>query len=372
MSASTSKSRFEQFIAWVRGHRFALALISHVFLFSLCWFMAFGLAYNFKRFGDWFQPFFLLGLPFVLAIKLAVFFSMGLHRGSWRYVSMRDAAQITKASWWSFFWIFCLYYLTVNLDALLGLVGVRGFEFDPFGHRDFPDSVLLLDFVGTVVLVCAARVAVRLHYEQIQPIQEGNAPKLLIVGAGNAGENVVREILRQPVLEYRVVGFLDDDPNKWGALIHTKEVLGPTDKIKSICESYAVDEILIAMPSATRAQVRRVIELCQGANLRFKTLPAMADIITGRAKVQEIRDVNINDLLGRPPVELDSDLIASYLRDRVVLVTGAGGSIGSEMCRQIAPFTPRRLVLLEQAEQNLFEIERELRGAFGELDIVPY
>ena len=372
MNADSATSRLERFTEWVRGHRFALAVFSHIALFALCWFMAFGLAYNFKQFGYWFRPFFLLGLPFILLIKLSVFFKMGLHRGSWRYVSMRDAARVTYASWWSFFWIFLLYFVTVNLDGIAAALGFPNVEFDPFGRRNFPDSVLLLDFVGTVVLVSAARVAVRLHYEQIQPIQEGNAPKLLIIGAGNAGENVVREILRQPVLEYRVVGFLDDDPNKLGGQIHTKEVLGPTDKIKTICDEYAVDEILIAMPSASRTQVRRVIELCQGANLRFKTLPAMADIIAGRARVQEIRDVNINDLLGRPPVRLDDDLIAGYIRDRVVMVTGAGGSIGSEMCRQIAPFSPKRLVLLEQAEQNLFEIERELRGEFPRLHVVAY
>jgi FlaA1/EpsC-like NDP-sugar epimerase len=307
----------------------------------------------------------------VLLVKGATFAFFGLHRGSWRYVSMRDVFQVMKAAWFSFVLIFLAYYSVAYLEGIIRSLGYEQFRFEPFGGIDFPDSVLVIDFAGTVALVCAARFAVRLYHEEIQPIQEGSAPKLLILGAGNAGENVVREILRQPVLEYRLVGFLDDDPNKHRAQIRGIEVLGPIEKIKHFCDLHAVDEILIAMPSASRNQIRRVVERCEGTNLRFKTLPAIADLIAGRAQVQQIRDVDINDLLGRAPVTLDEELIASFTRERVVMVTGAGGSIGSEMCRQIAPFGPRKLLLVEQAEQNLFDIDRELRARFPELPVVP-
>jgi FlaA1/EpsC-like NDP-sugar epimerase len=343
----------------------------HLALFGLSWLVAFGLAYNFKNLDTWFQTFFLPLLPMVLAIKLIVFVAMGLHRSSWRYVSLRDVMRITKAAFVSFTWIFAVYYGLVNAEYIAQLFGANGFVFDPFGGASFPDSVLILDFAGTIALLCGARFAVRLYHEEVQPVQEGTAPKLLIIGAGDAGENVVREILRQPVLQYRVVGFLADDRSQWGTQIHGIEILGGIDKIKEVCAEHAVDEILIAMPTATRKEIRRLVDLCQGTNLRFKTLPAMADLIAGRAQVQQIRDVDINDLLGRAPVELDTAQIAEFIDGRVVAVTGAGGSIGSEMCRQVARFRPARLLLIEQAEQNLFEIDRELRAKFPDIDVRP-
>ena len=350
---------------WARRHHLLVSALAHIGLFAVAWLLAFGLAYNFKHFESWFTVFFLRLLPLVVLIKLIVFGGMGLHRGSWRYVSMRDVIQVTKAAWLSFMWVFILYYGVANAHVI-------GLEIDLFGGDDFPDSVLLLDFAGTIALVCGARIAVRLYHEEVEPAADGGAPKLLILGAGDAGATVAREIVRMPVLNYRPVGFLDDDPAKRGAQIHGVEVLGPISKLKAVCEEYGVDEILIAMPSATRAEIRGVVDLCQGVNLRFKTLPALSDLIAGRTQVQQIRDVDINDLLGRVPVTLDEDEIAKFIRSRVVMVTGAGGSIGSEMCRQIARFKPKRLVLAEQAEQHLFDIDRELKAKFGEIDIVPY
>lgn len=360
---------------WAREHRLLVATSGHLALFVLSWLLAFGLAYNFHKIwveAAWFPNFFLPLLPIVLVIKGLVFWAMGLYRGSWRYVGLRDVMQVTKAAFVSFTWIFAIYYGAANAEFLAQLLGFEGFTFELFGGRDFPDSVLILDFAGTIALICGARFAVRLYHEEMQPVQDGIAPKLLILGAGNAGETVVREILRLPVLQYRMVGFLDDDRAKWGTQIHGIGVLGGIDKIKAICDEHSVDEILIAMPAATRKQVRRVVALCQGTNLRFKTLPAMADLIAGRAQVQQIRDVDINDLLGRAPVELDTAEIAKFLNGRVVMVTGAGGSIGSEMCRQVARFRPKRLLLLEQAEQNLFEIDRELRAHFPDIRVVAY
>lgn len=358
---------------WARSHRMLVSTVAHILLFALTWLFAFGLAYNFREAGTWFQTFFLPLLPLVVVIKLIVFTAMGLHRGSWRYVSMRDVMQVTKAAFLSFVWVFVVYYGAQNFGVLMESIGVSGMDLNLFGTAvdKFPDSVLLLDFAGTVVAVAGARFVFRLYHEEIQPVGEGSAPKVLIVGAGSAGAEVVREILRQPVLEYRLDGFLDDDASKWGQIIHGVEVLGSVSRIREICESHGIDEVLIAMPSGTQKELRRVVELCQGTNVRFKTLPALADLIAGRMQVQQIRDVDINDLLGRPPVELDTGEIAKFIKDRVVAVTGAGGSIGSEMCRQIALFQPKRMLLIEQAEQHLFDIDRELRSAFPDLEIVP-
>jgi FlaA1/EpsC-like NDP-sugar epimerase len=167
------------------------------------------------------------------------------------------------------------------------------------------------------------------------------------------------------------VGFLDDDTSKRHNRIHGVEVLGPTDEIRGVTTRYDVDEVLMAMPSAPQRKVRELVERCEGINLRFRTVPAVADVIEGRVSVSQIRAVDIEDLLGRPPVTLDTEAIAEYIRDKVVMVTGAGGSIGSEMCRQIASFKPQRLILLEQAENNLFSIHRELERAHRDLAVVP-
>ncbi|MCG3127760.1 MAG: UDP-N-acetyl-alpha-D-glucosamine C6 dehydratase [Phycisphaerae bacterium] len=349
----------------MRTQRVWVSVASHLVLFALSWFLAFCLAYNF-RFTQpvWFLDLFLPMLPLVVVVKLVIFHVRGLFHAWWRYVGLRDLFAVTQASWICFLLIWAVYYATMNA-YLLGIGPM------PSAGQDFPDSVFLLDFAGTIALVCGARVAVRLYHEEIRPEGESNLPRLLILGAGDCGANVVREILRMPLLRYRVVGFLDDDTSKHRARIHGVEVLGPIADIKQLAEDRSVDEILIAMPSATKAQIRRVVELCQGTNIRFKTVPAMADLIAGKVSVSQFRNVEINDLLGRAPVALDATDIRAFISTRVVMVTGAGGSIGSEMCRQIASFGPQRLVLVERAEQHLFEIEQELRRSFPALNVVP-
>ncbi len=363
----------------VRRRRAWFSLASHALLFGVSWFLAFGLAFNFNRIGYWVETFFLPLLLPVVIIKVGVFALMGLHRAWWRYVGLRDVFAITQAAWFGFFIVFLLYYCTLNAPNFVAWLGydptwVNRFQllFGRAFREDFPDAVFLLDFAGTIVLVGGARIAMRLYHEEIRASDFGVAPRLLILGAGNAGENVVREILRAPTLAYDIIGFLDDDPAKQGAQIHGVEVLGPIRNLPSVCERHQIDEILIAMPSANQQQVRNVVELCRGTGVTFKTLPSVSDLITGKAQVAQIRDVDINDLLGRAPVKLDEENIASFLRGRVVMVTGAGGSIGSEMCRQIALFEPQRLILVEQAEQHLFEIDKELRESHAELDIAPY
>ncbi len=387
MTPSSQPSAAHLWREWTYRHHLLVSMVSHTIVFALAWVLAFGLAYNFKSSPtlgvpiraikslflelppadpdafDWFTAFCLPLLAPVVAIKLSVFVLMGLHRATWRYVSLRDVFGVTRAAWFGFLVTWLIYYALQNL---------RWFGLQPVFSDKFPDSVFILDFAGTIALVSGARLAVRLYHEEVRPTAEGVAPKLLVIGAGNAGENVVREILRMPVLRYRVVGFLDDDSTKLHSRIHGIEVLGRVDQVSQLCEEHAVDEILIAIPSASRDRLRRVVELCQGANIRFKTVPALSDLISGKASVKEIRDVDINDLLGRPPVQLDQDAIAQFIRDRVVMVSGAGGSIGSEMCRQMAAYGPKRLVLVERSEPSLFVIDRELRTAFPELTVVPY
>ncbi|MBN2295739.1 MAG: polysaccharide biosynthesis protein, partial [Pirellulales bacterium] len=189
--------------------------------------------------------------------------------------------------------------------------------------------------------------------------------------AGDAGETVIREINRMRVERYRVVGLLDDDSSKQNLIIHGVPVLGRTEDIREVCEKYNIEEIIIAMPSATHKELQRVIELCSGTKLKFQSLPGVGELIDGKVTVSQIRPVDINDLLGREAVKLDDEAVARFIQGRVVLVTGAGGSIGSEMCRQLCRYGPARLILLEQAETPLFDIENELRRKHPNLDIVP-
>lgn len=240
-------------------------------------------------------------------------------------------------------------------------------QLDAFWKR--VHGVIMLDLFTTIVLLSGVRMAIRLYHEEYFSPGNKSVKRFLIVGAGDAGEALLREMTRIRADEYRVVGFIDDDPLKQGMRIHGVPVLGTVDSLARVCAEQKVDEIGIAIPSATHTQLRRVVQVCEGAKIRFRTVPSITDIASGKLRVSQIRDVDINDLLGREVVQLDLALIEKFLKNKVVLVTGAGGSIGSEMCRQVCHFGPKRLLLVEQAENPLFFIERELRRDFGDVPI---
>ena len=348
-SILTGPSAWIDYRPWVRaglyGGLFALSLLA-----------AFALRYDFRltdaHGAPWLGRQFLRSLPLALAIKLAVFGRFGLYRSSPRYVGFHDILQLIRASYVSTF-IFVVAFFIIEWMA------------DTPGQffGGFPQLVFIFDLVATVALACGAQVAVRFYHEEYLPLRGTGISRLLIVGAGNAGETVLRTVERMGVITYDVVGFLDDDPKKQRIRIHGVEVLGPTTQIREICERYKVDEVLMAMPSAPQRTVRAIVERCHGTPVHFRTVPALEDLIAGRVQVSQIRDVDIEDLLGRASVTLDTEGIARYIRGKVVMVTGAGGSIGAEMCRQIARFEPQRLVLVEQSENNLFTIEQELARA---------
>lgn len=223
------------------------------------------------------------------------------------------------------------------------------------------EGVIMLDLFTTIMVLSALRMLIRLYHEEFFAETRGTARRVIIVGAGNAGEALLREMLRRKDTNYQVVGFVDDDPAKQQMSIHGITVLGMVDQLPDICEKHSIDEIAIAIPSATRKQLRRVVQVCQGTKLRFSTIPSLTDIAAGKLKVSQMRDVDINDLLGREVIQLDLQQIAAFLTGKVILVTGAGGSIGSEMCRQVCAFDPKLLLLVEQSENPLFFIENELR-----------
>jgi len=295
-------------------------------------------------------------LLFFLVVKLPVFWLFKQYRGWWRYVGISDLLGIFRASLISTLIIVALWFTVGRIDAVRANL--------PPDIKRPAEGVCIADMFATVLMLGGLRIVIRLYYEEFRTAEAGRLKRFLIVGAGNAGEALLREIHRMPVAQYEVVGFIDDDPIKKGTNIHGIPVLGPVEQLPEVCEERNIEEIAIAMPSANHKQLRRVIQVCEGTKIRFRTVPSITDIASGKFRVSQIRDVDINDLLGRETVQLDLDLIEAFAKDKTILVTGAGGSIGSEMCKQLCNFTPKLLLLIEQAENPLFYIERELRKQF--------
>jgi len=346
-------------------HRFSISLLAHGVLFFLALLLAYLIRYTATGARtSWFRQSFLPWVPFFVGVKLVIFGLKGQFRADWMYAGIRDVVNILIAMFYFLLIGFAMVVLFRYLPEMLER------QAPPF-FRSYSRGVLFLDFLAAVFLTCTARLAFRLYHEELRPVAAEGARRALIVGAGHTAELVVREISRMHVERYRVIGLIDDNPTRQHISIHGVPVLGATDDIAEICEEYEIDEILIALPSATQKELRRIIELCSGTTLKFQSLPSVGDLIGGRVTVSQIRPVDIADLLGRDTVELDNEAIGRFLRGRNVLITGAGGSIGSEMARQTCPFGPRKLVLVEQAETPLFDIDNELRADHGDLEIVP-
>lgn len=335
-----------------------LIVLAHLVAFAVSLLMSFLATSNMQLQAEWLTKQYPTLLVLVLIIKTVIFGLFKQYRGWWRYVGISDLTGILRAS-------------LVSTMLLFG-VWVAGLYIDPVRKNipnifDVSQAVFVVDMFCTILLLAGLRMVIRLYYEEFRTVETGKLKRFLIVGAGNTGESLLREIHRMSVAEYDVVGFIDDDPAKQGIHIHDIPVLGTVEQLPVICEEKNIEEVAIAMPSATVPQRRRVVQVCQGTKVRFRTVPSMTDIAAGRFRVSQIRDVDINDLLGREAIQLDTDLIESFIRGKIILVTGAGGSIGSEMCRQICRFGPKLLLLVEQAENPLFYIERELRERFPDI-----
>jgi len=343
-------------------YRKPLIILAHLAAFSLSLLLSFLLASNMQFNRTWLVEQYPLMLLAVLIVKLSIFALFKQYQGWWRYVGITDLFGIFRASLISTVVIVGLWYVFLAIPQAR-----RNPQFQALAVIN--QGVFIADMFGTVLLLSGLRMAIRLYYEEFRTIEASRLKRFLIIGAGNAGEALLREIHRMSVTQYDVVGFIDDDPAKKGINIHGIPVLGSVEQLPQICEQHSIDEIAIAMPSATHRQLRRVIQVCAGTKIRFRTVPSITDIASGRLRVSQIRDVDINDLLGRETVQLDLNLIEDYLRDKVILVTGAGGSIGAEMSRQVCNFQPKQLLLLEQAENPLFAIDRELKSIFPDIDI---
>ena len=341
-----------------------LIILAHIAAFAASLILSFLLA-NKMQFRDangrnWLVEQYPLLLLFFIIIKLLIFGLFKQYRGWWRYVGITDLFGIAGASLVSTIIIIALWFTMLNTTsvrrALVNLTEVS-------------QGVFMADMFATILLLAGLRMAIRLYYEEFRTVEAGRLKRFLIIGAGNAGEALLREIHRMPVAQYDVIGFIDDESAKQGINIHGIPILGTVEQLPKICKERNIEEIAIAMPSSTPAELRRVVRVCEGTKIRFRTVPSITDIASGKFSVSQIRDVDINDLLGREAVELDLHLIEAFAKDKTILVTGAGGSIGSEMCRQICNFNPMLLLLIEQAENPLYYIEQELRKQFPRVTI---
>ena len=315
-------------------------------LVALSFYLAFRLRFLDDAHGlpDRYETLFLQALGFVVAGKVVVFAAFGLYQKWWRYVSGRDFVQIVRA-----------------VAVASGLLVVVFTVAQPFANS-IPRSVAVIDFVLTLLLIAGARLAVRLIVER--PSRGARIPKheVLVIGAGSGGQMVVRELQLNPNLGATAIGFVDDDPRKRGMRMSGGlKVLGSTKQIATILDETEPDEVVIAIPSAPGTLRAKVVAACREREIRVRTLPTVFELLRGGVQLnKQLREVQVEDVLGRDPIVVELDRVGAYLRDRIVLVTGAGGSIGSELCRQIARVGPRLLVMLDHAEDNLFEIDREM------------
>ena len=288
-------------------------------------------------------------LPFVLLIKLVLAWQCGLMHGWWRYVGISDMLDISKASLLSSSVIFCL------VEAVLNVPG-------------YPRSVVVIDLFLTIMVLGGARFAVRAYTERARSYGAHNT---LIIGAGEAGSAIVRELQQNSSLNYNPVGFVDDNHSKKGVKIHGVKVLGSTDALHELIIEHKVNCVMIAIPRAKGRLVETIIAKCRECKVDFKILPPIGDWINKPVSLSQVRQLRVEDLLERAPVALDLDQIRGRITDKVLLVTGAGGSIGSELTRQAAALGPRRLVLLDRSENDLFKLGHELSRKFPHLDYIP-
>jgi FlaA1/EpsC-like NDP-sugar epimerase len=298
--------------------------------------------------------------PFVVALQVLALFAAGVYSYIWRYVGLAEVQGFARAA----------------LSSLAPLIVLRLML--PKSLEDFrmPLGVILMNATLAFGGVLALRVARRLFYERVErsllaPEDERKKKKVLLIGAGKAGVLAARELVGRAGSDLVVAGFVDDDDQKHGSVVHGVKVLGGTGELGGLVRDHDIDHVIITIAKASREDFRRILAACEAVPVKARVIPGMHELLAGNVSVNRIRNVEIEDLLGRDPVTLDHELVGAFLTDKVVVVTGAGGSIGSELARQVARFGPRRLVLLERAEGPLFEIDRELVARHAELSIVP-
>lgn len=336
----------------LRNRNFYFIVLSDMALFTASLFLAYAVRFNFNIPTSEIYKIYRI-LPWVVIIKTVTFFILGVYKGMWRYTSVHDALQLAKASGLA----------TLEIMAVL-TVTTR--------FIGYSRAIFIADCIFTSFFCASIRLAIRviysLHKQSKQTEDKFDLYKkskqrirLLVIGAGDAATRVINEIQSNPHSTYEPVCCLDDDPTKYGRNLLGIPVRGPIERLSRFVKEFDASMILIAIPSISGKRMREITAHCTSTGLPFKTLPSLYSFIDGRTSINSLRDVNYEDFLGRAPVKLDTEGIGKYITGKTILVTGAGGSIGSELCRQIMRFNPALLILVDSSEYNLHQIELDLK-----------
>ncbi|HSY52583.1 MAG TPA: nucleoside-diphosphate sugar epimerase/dehydratase [Thermoanaerobaculia bacterium] len=343
----------DSFLVRLAGARVAILFAFHAVVFAACYAFAYLLRFEFaipKEFNETFR----WSLPVVLGVQLLIGIVFGFYRGWWRYVGMADVVRL-------------VFGLSAALALLLSLWYVGGlFGIEPRFLKS-PRGVLLIDWAFSLLSLFGIRVLIRLGRDRFRPVESESADhkRVLIIGAGDAGETLAREIEHRPQLGMKVVGFVDDHRVKWGSQIRGIRVYGPIAEIGNVADETGANEAFIAIPSASGKRIREVIQCLAGADLKFKTIPGLDQLVTGRVQVTQLRPVNVEDLIRRDSIDLPGDPVRELFRGKRVLITGAGGTIGSELASQVLQFEPESVALVERSEYALYDVRKRLTREVG-------
>ena len=333
-----------------------LFLSTDIFIIGLSLYLSYALRFDFAIPDHYLND---LGYVFIILLfsKISSFLFFKLYKGMWRFTSISDLINVLKATF-----IASLFSISVILLVL--------------GASSVPRTVLLIDYLLTTIGIAAVRASVRIYStrfivgngknKQKNKLTSKIKTRLLLLGAGSSGEKIIREVKENPSSTYRIIGLLDDDPSKIGTTIHRIPILGKIEDLHTISTSY--DEILICIPTATNTQMRSIVAQCKVVGKPYRTIPTVYELIDKQISINTIREVSMADLLGRQEVNLDRSSISNYIYGKRVLVTGAGGSIGSELVKQCLGYSPDLLLLFDQSEHNLFNIDnycKEIRNSTG-------
>lgn len=333
-------------------HKRAIVFIHDLLAIPIAWLGAYWLRFNLTPIPPSILHIAISILPIVILFQEVTYLFFGLYRGIWRFASIPDVIRIVKA------------VLSNAVLITLGLLFVTRME-------NVPRSVIPLYCLLLIAILSGSRMVYRcwVHYRQNNSLQ---AKRVLIIGAGNAGESLIRDLLHDVNQHYKPVAIIDNDLAKRGSEIQAIRVLGDFADISKIVKDYNVELIFIALPSASSKQIREIVASCKETGLPVRIVPTLQDLASGKVNISAVREVSIEDLLGRDPVSLNWEMIRADLKNKIVLVTGGGGSIGSELCRQVAILEPAALILLDNSEYNLYSVEMELKNKFPQINLFCY
>ncbi len=292
-------------------------------------------------------------LPINILLTFCVFYIFKLYDSLWAYAGEREMQNLVMAC------------------VISGVINAIGLQFFKSQSQPVPQSYYFLYTFILISLIFVSRFSYRfLRSQKHRAENRNNSKAVMVIGAGEAANIIIKDIITSNYSTMSIKCIIDDDPNKWGKYIQGIRVVGGRDRIEECADLYDIDEIIVAIPSVSRPELRKILEICKNTNCKLRSLPGMYQLVNGDVNVSRLRDVEVEDLLGRDPIAVDMDQIAGYVAGKVVMVTGGGGSIGSELCRQIAGHKPKRLIIVDIYENNAYDIQQELIRKYPEMDLV--